>query len=124
MSTDKVKVRKENLYNLFKPYVGKLFAYIILLVIAVNGWKLFKDNQKSYEDLLENLKEKLVVDIQFVNKTEMCPRPYEDAKSASFQETFDGCICNGFVMKRAQCEIFSKPKDVKQCEKTDMPRWC
>jgi hypothetical protein len=120
-SGEKILLRKDNLYSLFKPYLGKLFSYIVLLIIAFNGFKLFKENQESYEDFIDDFREKVVTDIVFINKEEKCPNKYQDITPATFTETFDGCICNGFVLKRAQCNIFEKVDGTRLCQPSDKP---
>jgi viroplasmin and RNaseH domain-containing protein len=122
-SGEKIKVRKENLYSLFKPYLGKLFSYIVLLIIALNGYKLFKENQESYEDFIDDFREKIVTDIVFINKDEKCPNNYQDVTPATFTESFDGCICNGFVLKKAQCNIFEKVEGTRTCQSSDKPNF-
>jgi hypothetical protein len=117
----KLGAKKVSLYVLFKPAFVKMFTYTVLLVIAFNGYHLFHTNLTSYEEFLTLMDDPLLVDIKFVNSSEKCPSHYKEIHPTTFSNTYDGCICNGNILKTTQCKMLSVPNPPPRgCEFSDI----
>ncbi len=100
------KNKKKDAYVLFKPYISRLFTYIVLLYLAMNTFDLYTGNYESYKDFLDYFEEPLLTDIKFVTSNETCPNNYTDIRPTTFPQTLDGCLCDGMVLKLSQCKLF------------------
>lgn len=115
MAKNKDKHKRVNHYNLFKPFIARLFIYFVLFVIANNNFNLFEENEHDYAPIVSRLKEPVVSDIKFIKQSENCPDGYSRINSNTINAGFDGCNCDGSVMKRSSCNLFTKSASLPQC---------
>ena len=99
-------------FLLFKPIIAKLFSNIVLLYICYNNYKLFKENKEKYEDFLKSLETPLIGDIKLVEHEKPCPSNYKRMFPAKFGPSYEGCICDNYMLKNQTCNLFKK---ISQC---------
>lgn len=113
---EKIKKKKKlNTYILFRPYITRLFTYVVLFYISRNNYMLFKDNQHSYIPLIDLMNQPLLVDIQFVDLNGECPGGYKEVNSTVFEDSYGGCNCDGEIVKDSQCGVFEITEGLGQC---------
>jgi hypothetical protein len=111
---ERKKVKKTNSYILFRPYISRLFTYLVLLYLASNNYGLFEEHRETYIDFLNLLDEPLIVDIQLVPHSQSCPSGYSTTAEYFFPGSWDGCICDGYIFKSTQCK-YANVKTKNKC---------
>ena len=74
------KTKNKDAYVLFKPYLSRLFTYLILLYLATNTYDLYKANLEAYKEFLESFRKPLLTDVKFVNIYDSCAANYTEIK--------------------------------------------
>lgn len=111
---ERKKVKKTSSYILFRPYISRLFTYVVLLYLASNNYELFQSHKETYIDFLNILDEPLIVDIQLVPHSQNCPNGYINTAEYFFPASWDGCICDGYIFKSTQCK-YANVKTKNKC---------
>jgi hypothetical protein len=116
---ERKKKKKVNSYILFRPFISRLFTYVVLLYLASNNYELFEEQQHSYRGFLNLLEEPVITDIKLVSHNQRCPEGYNSTPSTFYPSTYSGCICDGYIFKTSQCKYLNV-KTKEKCVANNM----
>jgi hypothetical protein len=93
-------------YKKLRPFLIKLVAHLVLLVISVRAYMLYLSSNGNYTDFLGIMNRAVITDVILVDKNKECESPYEEIKSFEFPSTLPGCRCDYKIFRDDICEAF------------------
>lgn len=101
-------------YKKLRPYISRLFTHVLLLIIAIQAYLNYLDSTVTYLEFIEDLGEKVIVDIRKIDSSQTCSSiGYEEITKSKFPKIMKGCRCDNKLLTGDICKNLTKSSNTE-----------